>query len=420
MGSKNSHTGITWVVKQDRLTAPGAPANILKKEQGDLDNLLEQLSPLLNEPTVQIPVARIPLIEKQLQEIKKIADIWSNLYHSLVLLNAAMDPPGPKGIDVDEEGARPNTDPQNLCGPEPYCLDESHETPAWSDGDAGEEGWLGLEHAEASLIAEFEKRFKVVGSYVQDLEEVISEAILQRSIRDENELPFLQYFLKVAKPYLQALNLADIEPIDCLKTCLRLVPPIEQNEINKNYIEGALYRIANIWGENNDLDFIEKLQSDEATSHLSSWRNQVKDRLNKISDWWNMVVDMGEAEFIKWLSESHIVLPMHFTSGGEVWHEVINGSNEKAKWDLAGMAAMLYFNSRTLELIYSRCFDKDTTPPFAGLGDTIDHLVGQLPDDENNYRNQWLSLRVATFGSIAWHIFHQISSTVGRVHPTIN
>jgi hypothetical protein len=427
MAPKNGGGGITWVVKQDRLF------DALFREKIYLDGILAQLpnemSRLLKklEQNVLVPDDALVQMEGHLQQINTSTKIWQNLYHALVLLHAAITEPTSNIINCCEENSRPAT-PQQPCGKLPnsptkgHCLDDSYLTPAWSLGNSGEEGWLGYKDLDVNFIAKFGAAFKSIGNHVNGLELVVRRAILQKADDDPHERPFLQYFLAEAKSYMtNSPDMTSIEPITCLKSCLQSVLKLKPNDLYaKEFATEALFRIANIWTDGIELETLESLLTEDPESTLTPWAERVKNRLEEVNSWGN-ILNMNDESFEDWIRDTHkISLPLS-EANRDIFDVVTNSNDVIAKWIVAGMVSMLRFNTKTLDLIYHRCFDQDKEPPFAGLGYTIDRLIpdSNNQDDEVGFRDEWKNLRSVTLAMIAWHIFHQITPTINRIRVIV-
>jgi hypothetical protein len=385
MPAKNSCAGPIAAVMEDKLL------EILEHEQEHIEELLGKLKQEL-KPMVSSDL--LSLVEEQVQEIGKVVKIWIGLYHGLVLLVAAMDPPNTHGIDKSEAGAQ-----KNCPGiAEPFCLEKSHQVSAFSLGVNGEEGWFGFSGHNPTLIGNVEANFTEdkLRSGAQNIQaNIIIEKYVDRWVSLKN------FLNKKFGDALPDSILQDFSPLECLTSCLDTVPQIRPDEENKNkktYVTEAFYRIAELWAEGGKQILEKKLLGQAIGSNLNNWETQVKQRLTNVHGW----LGMNEEGFKIWLSS--IQFP-----GVQLDSVTLNND---AKVMISGMEAMLETNLSIEGFIGHRCFGYSPDWAPVSLSEAEGYLFKDMSDKAKEH---WSNLLSTTYCVLAWKIFHQITPTVKRV-----
>jgi hypothetical protein len=380
MGGKNSHTGPIWAVKQDRLL------EALEHEENKIDLLLGEFKP-------QVPADDLNLIEGHLQEIKKTFKDWINLYHSLVLLTAAMRPPKDAiPATSNTPGVTVGLSCDQAKGEE--CIECGYELPAFELGD----------ETNSFKFLNFDQEFKPESNhFVITFKDLFDEnnlvrpltkggirrVIAQKSkLSASTDLPLLQNFL--AKSETLLLDLKPFNPANCLKTCRESFPRVRQeNNVNcpengliQDYVDKAVDRIAGLWGE--DINHLTRVQN---------WPEETKNSPNS---------------FESWLRTTRQAVLSPSTAPRDLLDEAIGSDDHDIKLIIGGMSAMLRFNGTIFNFIYKRCFEASGFFPPVSFEELKSEFTANMTVTE---KKQWSNLFTATYGIMAWQIFQQVSPT---------
>ena len=213
MGSKNSGGGPKWVVRQERLS------EALQFEQ----QIKETLCKLLEEDGNQEAIS-------QYEEVTGAIKTWFRMYHSVVLLVAAMQPPAIHPVNTAEQGFVDC--PSVVVGR--FCLKNSYMLPAF-----------GLEEEDSSSLSGL--RFERMIDNFKHLYQ--SGALGKRFIRENNSAqPIVEYLLGQYQPVPLANFAQTRQEIigGCHSSVSNLVTAHPQTE---SLVGRALGLVEDLWSE---------------------------------------------------------------------------------------------------------------------------------------------------------------------------
>jgi hypothetical protein len=333
MPGKNSHSGpLAAVTEQDLITV--LPQEVAAY-QAQANNTL---------PVLQAAV-----------------ETWGHIYHALVWLAAAKDPPGPNElIFVDANG-------------DPILLLDSHIVPAFSGSEGGsssiEPGGL-IFGLDATFTQDKDDEFGGILFQEDAYQDYIIEGVTQ---------PLLQHFLAKYQAHRDASGF-DPQTFDAQATldrCLNPSSPFGFHADTDGFVGNALARIQALWGPT------------------------ITECLVTIDGW--LAADPA-AGSRAWLDAQLGIATLNVAG-------LFAGNNVAAKQALNNARLAFALNREIYGFVYDRFVDLDDgSLKSDGLEQVITIVTSQLADP--NDRAAWAHLLTATYGAVICNIFTQTGQLV--------
>jgi hypothetical protein len=325
-------------------------------------------------------------------EIDEAVRTWLNVYHSLVWLVAAMDPPERNNINADYVDF---TGTVQMNGE--FILEDSHRVPAFYEREAGATGRSGWIYETLS------RDFKTLSEHLDVFGRDFVEKLLQQvEIEDGDLQPILQYFLDKFKNLPSGFELER-----CIKTSRASIPKIKgfHNSTNQ-YVGEALDLISQIWQEG-----LGRISQPGEESLL--WEERLKRHLDQMCGWVKPPNPDQVAGSGTWLKEE-----LQLGALEDQIHDLFDSNNQNIRENLevvSNKTIVLHINTTTFELIFGRFVDQDGDETSKGLEKTISHLVEESENLSDTEKTEWKNLLWVTYGAVAWQIFQQAKRAVERV-----
>ncbi len=307
--------------------------------------------------------SQVPQTQQVTRDALRTAlDTWGKIYHTLVWLAAAKDPPGPNElIFLDAAG-------------NPEILLDSHIVPAFTGSEAGSSSTV-LSGYIFGLQARFndDKDDEFGGILFQD------EAYQDYAI-DNSTQPLLQHFLDKFRARRDALgfDLAVFNPGDRNQYRHQLPDPdIFFHPNTAEFVDEALFLIQALWG------------------------NNIIEELGIVNGWVNGDPNAGSRT---WLDAQFGIDQLNI--GG-----LFAGNNVASRQVLNNAKLAFSLNREIFGFVYDRFVDLDDgSMKSDGLEQVITILTSQLTDPA--HLQVWDYLITATYGAVAMRIFRQTESLI--------
>jgi hypothetical protein len=329
----------------------------LKTEGQELDVELELPTVLQKERAAYHPVGQ--------SAIDEAIQTWFQVYHNLVWLVAATDPPKLNSVNKHFIGTI-NCRPPGVRAPR-FCLEDSHRVPAFYDKEAGRDGKSGRIYKETKTMFEEKRQSKTLG------QRFLIEIKQQARINNGPRQPLLQYFLDKFK------NLpSDLHRDACLEACRASISEMHFHHHSGWFVEEALTLMDELWGQ-----------------HLDS-------RLAEVRGWLETASPNKPAGSQAWLEEQ---LQINSSLKNSI-RDLFRGDKDESKLKISQETAVLNLNMAIFDFIFHRFVDEDSDETSKGLEKAIINL---------STRTEWQNLLGATYGTIAWQIFQQTKLAMKNV-----
>jgi hypothetical protein len=331
-------------------------------------------------------------------DIDNAVRTWFKVYHSLVWLVAAtnqncypVNAPFNGKVDCVECSENP------LARGEDYCLKESHLVPAFTPDESGcRDSDPDCDEIEYDLPVDEDIGNANVGNEVrkgwifQDLKKTFDNrnseqalATLGRGFAEQiyqevTSEPLLQSFLAKFKQLS-----SDFDVTTGIDDCLKTRSEIElHDKAQKNgYIGRAIELIKDLWDEQ------------QLAIHLEDMRRWVADTSNQPA---------GSRE---WLERQ-----LGLTSIQQRINSLFNSDNLEAKKMVSRWTTVLLINKTSLTHIFNRLAKEENDL----VAHSLETAIANLAMSEA-VRQKWNDLLYATYGAVAWQIFHQANVAATQV-----
>lgn len=353
----------------------------------------QTINPELELPTIlEAEVARYK--ETGEASIDNAVDKWLKIYHSLVLLNAAIN-----------QLSNENNEKNRVNSPyrPPAYLHGGHLVPALTEEEAGgdtrsQSGWIYALSGIESIHTEFKKVDLKIDtietnptSMPKNGKSFTNKITQEIRVGSGPRQPLLQLFLEKFRELP-----ADFTAQVCLKNCrdsgVKLIASgsedtdwIKPHDYTQDFIEKALRLINELWG-------------DEFDNRVSEMQR------------WDETTDDGEVLGSKQWLEARLKFEQLKTPIRKLYKSS-SPEDIVIQLRISQITKFLYINATTFDLILHRFIDFDDDGfPYEGLEQLI---LDKFDNDA------WRDLLRATYGAIAWQIFQWEKDAVTSVQQML-